>query len=397
MVSIVSDNQDIERSIEKLLGQIKAAGGFVEDQLTLKCANGYFGIEAPPEIKDKIIVKLPRRCLAPTDTIQVKIEGDDIVIASHDPDVQPETLGIMETMLELFNRTGKIKEHRKTSSYLFLLSHLDLVETLIKGRSERYLRDIRDITPEKEETFVLDTFLKTRSLQYKTNENAEFSLVFMPVIDFMDHHFCGAPFLTQEQRDGCLVAVRRSPPLDEHDRQCRAYYGPNDAFDSWLNYNYVDMDVPFVRSVTMDIELPDMGTFHINAHAKPALLSNLPDHAKDLKNYLPNITARREKYSEASFLIIPGPNAPRALRRVLHVLLAEMQYDHPRLNALVKEAEEQVIARNIAYYQDLRKTVSSLKLNRPDMTFVTDGLLLVCSQQLAKLENYKTFAMAAAA
>jgi acyl-CoA reductase-like NAD-dependent aldehyde dehydrogenase len=64
-----------------------------------------------------------------------------------------------------------------------------------------------------------------------------------------------------------------------------------------------------------------------------------------------------------SRLLIPGANAPRALRRVLSTLIGRKRPDwaQPRVEATVREAERQLLEVNHRYYDDLADAVASAR------------------------------------
>jgi len=167
----------------------------------------------------------------------------------------------------------------------------------------------------------------------------------MPIIDLFNHHFQGALFSIADVPDKeRSLAIARSNPLPGTGKECFACYGAHDSFDTWVTYGFVDQSALFVRSVAMTVDLPDLGTIRLTNFDKTRDRRALPPSVSDLHFYIPALLARRTDHIEVGRLLIPGPSAPRALRRTLHFLIAEMSPGHSRQRDLVMEAERQIIA-----------------------------------------------------
>jgi hypothetical protein len=115
MVSIAADNLQVERSLRKIVALSKESGAEFSDDLVLKSVNGYLSVEAPPESAGKVLVRLPWDCLVPFSPFRLSIVNDDLVISSYEEGLTDECVTLMEALLELFNLTGKVADHRRTS------------------------------------------------------------------------------------------------------------------------------------------------------------------------------------------------------------------------------------------------------------------------------------------
>src|SRR5262249_16240309 len=145
--------------------------------------------------------------------------------------------------------------------------------------------------------------------------------VLLPVTDFLNHQWRGEPYSYDEDR---AVAMDRSAPLPGAGDQCFAMYGFHDAFDTWITYGFVEADVPFLQSVATTVELPRAGTIRIGDVAIPRAGDDTEASAENLQSYVPRILGRKTGRLTAAAVIIPGPQAPRALRRTLRSLIAEL-------------------------------------------------------------------------
>src|SRR5262245_14104529 len=114
MVSIQSDNADIERCLERILIETRRGGAAFADDLTLRCADRSLSIELPPGSGARMLINLPEPMTVPTRSFRLALQGDDIAITDVDPDVTPARRALMESILALYNLTGKIAWYRQS-------------------------------------------------------------------------------------------------------------------------------------------------------------------------------------------------------------------------------------------------------------------------------------------
>src|SRR5215472_12342976 len=126
MVSILADDRSVERCLERTLEQARRGGAEFSDALILRGTSGSLSVELEPDSDAQLLIKLPENILVPIGSFGFALEGDDIAIRTADPDVTAEQRALLESMVELYNLTGKISWYRRTSPFLFLGSRPDL-------------------------------------------------------------------------------------------------------------------------------------------------------------------------------------------------------------------------------------------------------------------------------
>jgi hypothetical protein len=394
MVSIAADNLQVERSLRKIVALSEKAGAEFSDDLVLKSVNGYLSVEAPPESAGKVLVRLPWDCLVPFSPFRLSIVNDDLAISSYEEGLTDECVVIMEALLELFNLTRKVAHHRRTSPWRLIISYPTILKCVRQGRDrEDFALFEQFIVSGGEDELMLQSFLNSRVLGYKASTTAPPYPVLMPVIDLFNHHFQGALFQIDEVPDKeRSLAIARSMPLPGTGTECFACYGAHDSFDTWVTYGFVDQSALFVRSVAMTIDLPNLGTIRLTNFDKTRDRRALPPSVSDLRFYIPALLARRADHIEVGRLLIPGPSAPRALRRTLHFLIAEMSPGHSRQRDLVMEAERQIITANKAYYRDLVAFLRTLCPQDPLQKPILRDFIHMSELQLARIWNYLGYA-----
>src|ERR1700756_5944949 len=134
MVLISADKAQGGSSRRRVVALSEKFGAEFSDDLTVKCVDGFLSVEAPPETAGKLLARLPWNCLVPLPSFHLSIASDDIVISSHDEGLTGECVSIMEALLELYNLTGKLAYHRRTSPWLLLASFPQILEFIIPAR-----------------------------------------------------------------------------------------------------------------------------------------------------------------------------------------------------------------------------------------------------------------------
>jgi hypothetical protein len=394
MVSIVSDDRDIERSLKKNVMLAESAGTVLNEGLVIKCLEGALSVEAPAVNVGEILIRLPLECLLPVELFQLSVAGDEIVIRSHEAALSDQCVGLMEALLELYNLAGKLARHRRNSPWTLAASHPELLphiaQRLPADLSLMFdkFRNSADV-----DELMVESFLHSRTFNYRENEKLPPFPVLMPIIDFLNHHLQGSPVQLEEnpENDGFLT-VAKSVPVAGAGDECFAFYGLNDRFDTWMSYGFIDDTAPFVRSVPMQIELPQLGMLKLANFIKIRARDGLPQRVRDLHLFIPELLTKIGNCMEVTSLLIPPPQIPEALRRALAFLIDEMAPAHPRQRELVKYAEAQIVAANRTYYANLLAVLQSLTLRNPGQTPIRENFIRMCELQLARIQDYARYA-----
>ncbi len=390
MVSVIADKPVIERLLRRLVALSEDAGAEFSRDLVVKCTDGNLSIEAPPEQPGSVLLRLPWHCLVPILPFRIVIADDTFVIASHEPELTGACVAMMEALLELYNLTDKLAVHRRTSPWSLAASQPELLRHLLAGRR---LPFANLIASGNRDELDLQSFFHSRVLGYtEAPEAPEFS-VLMPVLDAMNHHWEGAGYALDDRDErGLALTMTRSRPLPGTGNECFARYGVNDCFDCWMSYGFVDDTPPYVRSLAMEIDLPGLGTIHVADVRATRAKEDLPPPVQDLSFHIPKLLARRRNQINTASVFVPGPQAPRALRRTLGFLIAELNPGRPLTRDLVLHAERQIIATNQAYYQALIAFLRSMPLKDAMQRPTLENFIRVCEFQLRRLRDYAGYA-----
>ncbi|HTO84315.1 MAG TPA: hypothetical protein VMQ73_18970 [Methylomirabilota bacterium] len=397
MVSIVADNQAVERCLERILELARRGGAEFADALILRGINGSLSIELPPDSDAQALIKLPENILVPVGLFGFTLEGDDIAVRTAEPGVTAEQRALLESMVELYNLTGKIAWYRQTSPVLFLGSQPDLARLIARGRDEPMRQGLERLaTGGYAESIVLQRFIGSRWFRFREDGEEAEKRVLMPILDLMNHHVQGSAFDKRSDGGGRYLCIERARSMPREVRECFVCYARYDAMEMLLAYNFVDETATFVRSVPMEINLPDVGVIKVQTSKKKGFNKNLPPQLQDIAAFLPKIIAKRADHLEVTFLSIPATVTPQVFRRVLNVLIGTLNRTCMDRLDLILQAEEQVIAANRAYYRTVQEALRAVPAEDQAGAAWQD-LARACDLQLSLLQRYSDMARALAA
>ncbi|MBN4046499.1 hypothetical protein JYU02_00710 [bacterium AH-315-P15] len=381
MVEFVCDNQEIEDLLIKMHDLVTSNGGFVHEDLSICARGSNLTIEAPASVAagDRLIT-VPKQLLLPSEKFDLRLDGDDICMGSPDGSLTSLQVTLMEQMLGLYNLTGKMAAHRQTSTSRLFLEDREFFDrvalpTICKRHESIPLKD-----------FDLHTFMGTRHLGIKMNKADDVRTPsIMPIIDFFNNNSRSLGFNVDDN----AVSIDMSAPI-EGSNECFVRYGKYDAYSLLFGYDYVDPSVLFVASIPMTIELSGFGTLEIARNTSQERRREAPKTLSDLKSILPPIVPYPDENEVwLSYLIVPPPHMPRAMRRILAFAIELLSPSISRFdrNFYLNDAERQIIEGNLKFYSDLKGYIGSYEC-KPGLEAIVENVGRVADMQLEKIGNY---------
>ena len=382
MVAIDADNKEIRRAIEKLVTLTTACGAQFSRDIVIRCSNGNLSIASKGGEDGKIFMKMPRTSLPRLDRYQFSLNGNDIVLADAAEGSPPMHFQIVDALMDLYNLCGKAEQHKRTSAWLFLAEQPELVPIISRARGDMMVRVLTDRLKLGDiVNLTLDTFLMTRVIRI------DGVLYLMPVAEMVNHSALAPPFYFPPREKGGGVAVRRARFPKRSGDECFACYAKLDSLDSWLIYNFVEEHAGFMHSVPLVITLPGAGVIRVHGDITHDRSPAPPPGQEDLKEWLPLVTEKSADGIEIDMLLIPAASSP-VLRRVLRWVIDQLAPGHAQADALAEDAEKQVLEKNWAFYEDLRRRLQTVELKNPVKRPLLDGLNSLCALQLGRLIEY---------
>lgn len=359
MVTFACDDAAVETLIRELADRVVALGGQINADAEISCGNGNLSIRSQATGGgDEKLIFVPETALIIASQVSFGLLGNEIILRSVDGEMGQERRSLLDLMVEIYNLTGKIAEFRAASPFLAFAQNSRISTHLLAGRHVPF--EAPEAGSPDFDDHVVKLFMKSRTLGYKFGGAREKTPVLMPVIDSLNHHPAGAQFQPVGNEGEKGLSVNVGHPLDGS-TECFALYGLYDPLDTCLFYAYVEPNTPFVRSVPCVLEAEGLGRITVEARAGAKYRGPLAKEIRDLRLFMPLVTAEAPGHVRLSHLIIPGPTRKFALRRVLGEvikLLDPTQTNSVLMRRIVK-AERDLLETNIAYYRDLDRILDS--------------------------------------
>ncbi|HBR68679.1 MAG TPA: hypothetical protein DEA55_04800 [Rhodospirillaceae bacterium] len=399
MAIVETDNPELRKELLALEKLIEQGGGGIHSKVVICDQGGGLSIKTTePMERGKEIIRLSRDTLLPSDKYNVLVKKDEFRLEiPKNSSLSSLQRQLAETMITLYNLTSKVKLHKELSFSLSLQPYPELIEKIQEGRmfgknllnwSDRLQKGMEE---DEFNEFVSDSFLKTRYLGYGDYLRTSDVSTLMPLIDFLNHHWQGAAFhVGIGVRKGDL-AVTANQVVDGS-TECYAFYGPMDALDTLLRYDFIDEYAPVVRSVPIVLEVDGYGAVKVNSTPGIMNQKKLGKQIADLNRFIPTLTLRKDKqFLGVSHLLIPTDGSPKALRRVLYIILANMtgepEMDKDFYEPWIRRAEAKILEVNNTFYRgllELTEKIAREKGTGPGL----DRVNQMARVQLRKLEQY---------
>jgi hypothetical protein len=389
MPRITSDDPAVAQLLGGLVAALAAEGAVFHPAVGLVCANGGLSMQSdlPPESRE-LLVQIPEHCVPSVRDFHFSVAGDALVATPSDG-APPLQARLMAQLVALYNATGKLREHAATSPWFAFPDHPALLNRLTAGRSDE-TRIAPLLRSGERDAALLASFFASRCLQ-AWNDRED---LVMPIVDFANHHR-GAPplwFGSGPRPDTTAVGVQNWRPAGATGREVYCCYSDLDAFDLFLRCGFTDETADRVQSVPVALPMPGGGGILIQAwpygiNALPA--DKLPAGAADLAGLYPNMVVTANRGAALGFLLIPPAADGTAMRRVLAYAIGGY-CTHYRVNVdlrrLTAEAEQRVIATNLAYFGDLRRELAATGDTASPAAQALDRLITL---QTGRIEAYR--------
>ena len=389
MTTIISDDQDIRSVLDSLVTLVTSNGGRLNPGVEIVSANGQLSIHSTLDsASQEEIIYVPESCLPSLDDFNVFLDGDKMIAepgaGNKVSDLHAE---MINRMLDLYNLTGKISEHRLSFPVLALKNAPAIMSHLYTGGQ---CRPGNDKAGDSEHE-IIDSFFGSRRFSYVTNAGVK--KVIMPIIDCLNHH-CSSPGYRQVGLNGTGergIATYHSRPLASSSECFVRYTEDNDALGLYIKYGFVDLASTIVRSIPLYIDIYGVGRIKVNRFVLPKVaLEKIPAEAQDLHYYFPHIKRLNTNTLELSHLMIPPEQAQPSLRRILAMLIRVMApaMDNDTLATLVQQAESQLLTKNNNFYTELEQLLN-LEPEDNIAAHTVETLRLLIRTQKDRLAGYQ--------
>jgi hypothetical protein len=255
----------------------------------------------------------------------------------------------------------------------------------LQGRFD-FLHD--ESTAKKLGEFICESFIGSRAILQEYEGYAEPVPVYMPIIDCLNHDSRAFDFLGSAASDSrSFLQIANFQSADGGD-QCFVSYGNYDRIDAFLNYGFILRKTFFVRSVPLEFEIEGVGKIIVNSLPGFQNKNRLHQELEDIRNFVPVGNTDTDGNMVLSHLLIPGPDRPFALHRVLMAVIgayAGQNTPKEQVMAEVRNAERIILRENIAFYEDLLGNLAD-KTSGPER--LHQQICQIAELQLEHLRGY---------
>ena len=354
----VSDHLPAAPALRDLVQILEHSGAWFNKQSCVTATEHGAGVFATSDFPDlRSIMRVPVDLMPRLSDFSVGTEGDRFTSPKVIGAPSPEQTDIMGMMIDIYNHSGSLAAWRGASPYFSLQEHAQVFDHLVSGMSgplpETLWEHARSLG---------GSFFNSRKLAHQQDGSsasehgpaAGKAVVLMPMVDLFNHDMraSGFNFSRSSGRENLRVFSRPDPDTKE----LFVRYNPMDAVVSYMNYGFVDASAPFMLSMRLEMPFRD---FQVKVARSAAPAFKVPPAFKDISLYMPML-AKEDKAVTLSKLVIPGPNAPNALRRVIALVLSGLDVPQTELRAQIVAFEAHVIEQNFAYWNRMLSLIADI-------------------------------------
>lgn len=369
-MKIESQNKALGKELLTLRDLLVENGAWFDKGLGIICdEEGSMSVQmVEPKNQGEEIIRVPQKLLVPMQPLHISLKGDSFSVDPDKDELTPIQIEVGKRMIEIYNITGKAALTRSEYPWYMYRDSPELMDSLLRARSandaiedrQSFLHGLEGAKTDDE--FICDSFIKTRVLGQKDAETKSNVQIIMPIIDYLNHDARAGSFMFSEPEEkDKYMKINNAQPFIES-RECYVVYGIYDMVDTFFNYGFPDANAPIVRSIPMDIEVRDVGTFSLKSLPAAKNFKKLGKQIEDLRRFMPIAQRTSEDTIELTHLIIPITQSPHALRRILRSMIRTMAGESVSSRFVVErvyEAEDTIISKNIEFYNKLRQDVAA--------------------------------------
>jgi len=395
-MNVQTNNIALKKEIKGLIDLLIKNGSHVDSGLSIEISQEggiSLHLRRPPG-SSKPLIRLKSEHIIPVAALNTRLRGDSFEI---DPDrrlLNPLQIEIGTRMIEIYNAAGKVAQHKAENPWIQCSGTPRLLELLLsslhpgKAKEEKlsFIRGCQDRLSFDE--FVVETFMASRTLARQAGERGGQETVIMPIADYLDHDYRGSPYAFSSTSCSGDMGIFCSQPF-VWSQECYARYGSYDAVDTFVNYGFIDREVPFVRSIPLEIEIGDRGKLLIDSSVGSSSRGeNIPKPLRDIRFLLPNWKRGESGEFMLSHIFIAAGSYPHATKRIIRWIIEEMTRDFTDQEFVAKQTaatETKLVDANVAYYE---KVLRGLDQDEKADSGLKNRIRQLLEIQLNKLFKY---------
>jgi 2-polyprenyl-3-methyl-5-hydroxy-6-metoxy-1,4-benzoquinol methylase len=341
-------------------------GAWFHPHLRVHAEGGNLSLHGMPGSQRQSYLRVPMSSMPHLECFTISLKDNKFSCQTNGTSLLPNHHEMMETMIELYNVTGKAALWAKSLPFLAWKGEPALQLLLsLRGHDQRFENFQNLAIASDYENLIVKSFFGSRQFGMREQhlqalgmlEVKEKRNVLLPVIDCLNHSLDAEGFTTPTD-NGELVMRTFHQPLN-HSGELLVRYNYYDAVDTLLGYGFVDVSSHWLASVPMKL--------FVNSHVvevksnKVVSEVRLPHDIADLRSYMPMISSQNENLTRVTKLML-CVRQPFSLRRILTYMVYHLGLAHTELVAenQVRSLEKQVIEYNFRWWKSFALEIDHL-------------------------------------
>lgn len=355
----------VVKQLKRFADRLQTEGAWYNPDLLLDVEGSNVSVRSQNSFTDlRSMIRVPLAAMPVLDDFDVSVSSEVFSVSPKDKAVSEAQRVTMVEMLDFYNELGKIAQWKAETPWLSLLPYPDVLDHIMSGRVQMpRLKELHRMGIDGEhDALICDTFIGSRKFNLsETNcklmgrEQKGGVKILLPIIDFFNHRMNAQGFKINAVPAPASMRIQSIPDPDTGELFVR--YNVFDALDTYLYYGFVDRGVGYMSSVPCRLKIGNV-TLSVRGGGGMSKSAKLPSAIKDLRLFLPALTKSDEGNFFANKLVIPGPRAPRALHRVLVVIMNTLGIPKTEQQNTMLQAEADILDQNETWWQELKEKVS---------------------------------------
>ncbi|NQZ07030.1 MAG: tetratricopeptide repeat protein [Algicola sp.] len=370
---VVGGNSELVGLVIELLKHNELLGAKFHPNLRIVETKGELCVKIYHQTnKTEMLLDIPLKCMPLLSDFNFELDAkDNLVVTPISQPINPDGINTMLLLQKIYNSSNKISHWRKTFPFITLQAFPQFLKKLAAGkpRSSKIQSFCQLLDGQQFDELTIKSFLGSREFVYKQQALKQNGIVstkesetgLLSIIDFLNHKIGSNRYIS----DNGKIAV--SGLACQTTQELFVQYNHYDPLLTYLIYGFVDLDSPYIFSVPIDLTLFNGDKIEVFGNTTIIKEDLVPDDLKYLRVYLPEIATKPDGLVQVDKIVIPNTNESHLLREVLTVMLNTINTEGIYANeqAVAQEVlrlEIQIIAKNMAYWQDVQVLLDSAKL-----------------------------------
>lgn len=389
-IHVTGDGPVVEL-IREIGGRLAAEGSWFSPDLEIAVNGSNVSMLSRKAFEQaRSMIRVPLALMPALEDFQISVTKERFIVEPLSHDVPQSLQWLMQAQINVLNELGKISQWRAESPWFTLLQYPTVLDYLLTGRPKGIAGECREkVKAQAWDALMVDSFFNSRKFnvtpdvckQIGRETDSGGLRVLMPLLDYFNHQAGAQGYALNKDQSPVSMTIKCCP--SPKTRELFVRYNTLDLLDAYLLYGFVDSDVGHQASVPCEITFGKEWRLRVlGVNAGPE--GDLPLRVRDLRLFLPKVRQVTEKEFRVTKLLIPGPRAPRALRRVLRVVLRSFEFPEEAVESAVIEIEDKLLDANAAWWTGLKAESEILPKTHVVHRLVNEGL--------GHIQRYRTLA-----